>query len=51
MGGCCKELKVMGWVGGWGGVYLKKGMGEGIKKGINGGDEFTSFVCRPGNLV
>ena len=41
MGGCCKELKVIGV--GWGGVcvggvFLKKGRGEGTKKGINGGD-------------
>ena len=48
MSGCCKDLKVMG---GRGGVYFKKGRGEGTEKGMNGGDEFTSFVCRPGNMV
>ena len=34
-----------------GGGYFKKGRGEGTEKGMNGGDEFTSFVYRPGNLV
>ena len=42
-----KNLRLLGGGGG----YFKKGRGEGTEKGMNGGDEFTSFVCRPGNLV
>ena len=36
-----------------GGGYLKEGRGEGTMKGMNGemSFTFTSFVCRPGNLV
>ena len=44
-----KNLRLCG--GGSGGGYFKKGRGEGTEKGMNGGDEFTSFVYRPGNLV